>query len=32
VSNVHYTEMPGDGGGTPCPLFKIFSDVPVAVC
>ena len=32
VSNVHYTEMPGDDGGTPCPLFKIFSDVPVAVC
>jgi hypothetical protein len=32
VSNVHYTEMPGDEGGTPCPLFKIFSDVPVAVC
>ena len=32
VSNVHYTEMPGDEGDTPCPLFKIFSDVPVAVC
>jgi hypothetical protein len=32
VSNVHYTEMPGDQGGTPCPLFKIFSDVPAAVC
>ena len=25
-------EMPSDEGGTPCPLFKIFSDVPVAVC
>ncbi len=32
VSNVHYTEIPGDEGGTTCPLFKIFSDVPVAVC
>ena len=32
VSNVHYTEMPGDDGGAPCQLFKVFSDVPVAVC
>src|SRR5262249_54538230 len=27
VSNVHYTEMPGDDGGEACQLFKVFSDV-----
>jgi hypothetical protein len=32
VSNVQYTEMPGDEGGAPCQLFKIFADVPVTVC
>jgi len=32
VSNVHYTEMPGDDGGAPCQLFKVFPDVPAAVC
>jgi hypothetical protein len=32
VSNVHYTEMPGDDVGAPCQLFKVFSDVPSAVC
>src|SRR5271155_2044211 len=28
VSNVHYTETPGDDGGAPCHLFKVFPDVP----
>jgi hypothetical protein len=32
VSNVHYTEMPGDDGGMPCQLFKVFPDVPAEVC
>jgi hypothetical protein len=32
VSNVHYTEMPGDDGGAPCQLFKVFADVAPAVC
>jgi hypothetical protein len=32
VSNVHYTEMPGDEGDAPCQLFKVFSHVPAAVC
>jgi hypothetical protein len=32
VSNVHYTEMPGDDGAAPCQLFKVFSDVAAAVC
>ena len=32
VSNVHYTEMPGEEGGAPCQLFKIFSGVAAAVC
>jgi hypothetical protein len=32
VSNVHYTEMPGDECGEPCQLFKVFPDVPAAVC
>ena len=32
VSNVHYTEMPGDDGGSPCQLFKVFSDAAAAVC
>ena len=32
VSNVHYTETPGDDGGVPCLLFKVFPDVRAAVC
>ena len=32
VSNVHYTEMPGDEVDAPCQLFKVFSDVAAAVC
>jgi hypothetical protein len=32
VSNVHYTEMPGDDGGVPCQLFKVFADVAPFVC
>jgi hypothetical protein len=32
VSNVHYAEMPGDDGGAPCQLFKVFPDVPAEVC
>jgi len=32
VSNVHYTEMPGDDSEEPCQLFKILSDVAAAVC
>lgn len=32
VSEVHYTEMPGDGDASPCPIFKIFSEPPTAVC
>ncbi len=32
VSNVHYTEMPGDEVEAPCQLFKVFSDVAAAVC
>jgi hypothetical protein len=32
ASNVHYTEMPGDECGEPCQLFKVFPDVPAAVC
>lgn len=32
VSSVQYTEMPGDDGGEPCQLFKVFSDVAAAVC
>jgi hypothetical protein len=32
VSNVHYTEMPGDDGGAPCQIFKVFSGVAAAVC
>jgi hypothetical protein len=32
VSEVHYTEMPGDENASPCPIFKMFSEVPMAVC
>ena len=32
VSKVHYTEMPGDENASPCPIFKIFSEAPMAVC
>jgi hypothetical protein len=32
VSEVHYTEMPGDEDASPCRMFKIFSDAPLAVC
>jgi hypothetical protein len=32
VSNVHFSEMPGDDNAAPCPLFRIFSDAPVTVC
>jgi len=32
VSRVQYTEMPGAGDTTPCPIFKLFSDAPVCVC
>jgi len=32
VSEVHYTEMPGDENASPCPIFKIFSEAPMAVC
>jgi hypothetical protein len=32
VSNVHYTEMPGDEIEVPCQLFKVFSDVAAALC
>ena len=31
VSSVQYTEMPGDDGGEPCQLFKVFPNVPAAV-
>ena len=32
VSDVHYSEMPGDENATPCQIFKIFSNVPAGVC
>jgi hypothetical protein len=32
VSNVHYAEMPGNDGGAPCQLFKVFADVAATVC
>ena len=32
VSNVHYTEMPGDEGGAPCRLFKVFSGCSARGC
>ena len=32
VSEVHYSEMPGDENASPCPIFKIFSEAPMAVC
>ena len=32
VSDVHYSEMPGDENAMHCQFFKIFSDVPAGVC
>jgi len=32
VSKAHFSEMPGDDNAAPCPLLRIFSDAPVAVC
>jgi hypothetical protein len=32
VSEVHYTEIPGDENASLCPIFKIFSEAPMAVC
>jgi len=32
MSKVHFSEMPGDDNAAPCPLLRIFSDAPVAVC
>jgi hypothetical protein len=32
VSEVHYSEMPGDDDTSPCQIFKIFSDVSAGVC
>jgi hypothetical protein len=32
VSKVHFSEMPGDDNAAPCPLLRIFSAAPVAVC
>ena len=32
VSKVQFSEMPGDDNAAPCPLLRIFSDAPVAVC
>src|SRR5580700_431765 len=32
VSEVHYSEMPGDEDASPCQIFKIFSEAPLAVC
>src|SRR6201997_1468733 len=32
VSEVHYTEMPGDENASPCPIIKIVSEAPRAVC
>ena len=32
VSKVQFSEMPGDDNAVPCPLLRIFSDAPVAVC
>jgi hypothetical protein len=30
VSNVQFSEMPGDDNAAPCPLLRIFSDAPVS--
>ena len=32
VSKVQFSEMPGDDNAAACPLLRIFSDAPVAVC
>ena len=32
VSEVHYTEIPGDENASPCQIFKIFSEAPMALC
>jgi len=32
VSEIHYTEMPGKDNTSPCQIFKIFSEAPMAVC
>ena len=32
VSEVHYMEMPGNENASPCQIFKIFSEAPMAVC
>jgi hypothetical protein len=32
VSKVQFSEMPGDDNAAPCPLLRMFSDAPVAVC
>jgi hypothetical protein len=32
VSDVHYSELPGDENATPCQIFKVFSDAPAGVC
>jgi hypothetical protein len=32
VSKAHFSEMHGDDNAAPCPLLRIFSDAPVAVC
>ena len=32
VSEVHYTEMPGDENASPCQMLKIFSEAAVGVC
>jgi hypothetical protein len=32
VSEVHYTEMPGDENASPCQMLKILSEAAVGVC
>ena len=32
VSEIHYAEMPGEDNASPCQIFKIFSEAPMAVC
>jgi len=32
VSDVHYSETPRDRNASPCQIFKIFSEAPMAVC
>jgi hypothetical protein len=32
VSELHYTEVTGAENASPCPIFKIFSEAPMAVC